>query len=469
MLSPSPVSLLCALLLCLPLAIVFTITTPSSPISSSTARPIDGGSGGGEAGGGGGSGSGSAGSAPIFARLTGGNVVKAIVSVPSIFPPIVDRVKTLEKPKDSVSFPPPASPEKGGLVNPRIRLSTPVIPPLLHHDDDDGGGGGTVTDSDGENRRRGGGRSDGDDDSLFRIAARVNPNPKPPIKKLAFMFLTTAPLPFAPLWEAFFNRTPKSLYNVYVHADPRFNYTPPFRGVFAGRVIPSKPTRRHSPSLTAAARRLLSHALLNDRSNYMFALISPACVPLHSFNFTYKTLMKSKKSFIEILGNEPWAYDRWAARGENVMYPEVKFEDFRIGSQFFVLTRKHARIVVRDRRLWAKFKLPCLISDTCYPEEHYFPTLLNMVDPRGCIPATLTHVDWRVSHGGHPRMYDKSEVDPELIWYLRSSRPRYGDEEINGSDSSLTRRNHPFLFARKFSPDCLLSLMDMANDVIFRD
>ncbi|MDV3165529.1 MAG: hypothetical protein Q8808_02270 [Candidatus Phytoplasma australasiaticum] len=59
-------------------------------------------------------------------------------------------------------------------------------------------------------------------------------------------------------------------------------------------------------------------------------------------------------------------------------------------------------------------------------------------------------------------------MDPELIWYLRSSRPRYGDEEINGSDSSLTRRNHPFLFARNFSPECLLPLMDMANDDIFR-
>lgn len=152
------------------------------------------------------------------------------------------------------------------------------------------------------------------------------------------------------------------------------------------------------------------------------------------------------------------------------MYPEVKFEDFRIGSQFFVLTRKHARLVVRDRRLWSKFKLPCLISATCYPEEHYFPTLLNMADPHGCVPATLTHVDWRVSHGGHPRMYDKSEVGPELIHRIRSSRPRYGDEElINGSDSSLARRNHRFLFARKFSPDCLSPLMDMANDVIFRD
>ncbi|MCL7042507.1 hypothetical protein MKW94_015227 [Papaver nudicaule] len=86
----------------------------------------------------------------------------------------------------------------------------------------------------------------------------------------------------------------------------------------------------------------------------MFAFVSSTCIPLHSFNFTYHTLIRSKKSFIEILPNEPGAYDRWAARGEEIMLPEIPFEKFRIGSQFFVLTRKHARIVVQDRRSQSK-------------------------------------------------------------------------------------------------------------------
>ncbi|KAA8525472.1 hypothetical protein F0562_007327 [Nyssa sinensis] len=251
---------------------------------------------------------------------------------------------------------------------------------------------------------------------LFRLAGRVNPNPLPTgaPRKIAFMFLTTAPLPFAPLWELYFNQTPKKLYNIYIHADPSFNYDPPFSGVFSNRVIPSTPTRRYSPTLIAAARRLLSHALLHDRSNSMFALLSPSCVPLHSFKFTYRTLVRSKKSFIEILKKEVGAYDRWAARGPDVMLPEVTFESFRIGSQFFVLTRRHARIVVSDQRLWSKFRLPCLRSDTCYPEEHYFPSLLSMKDPRGCVPATLTHVDWRGRHDGHPRTYRASEIKVNL-------------------------------------------------------
>ncbi|GAB4854581.1 hypothetical protein Ancab_023162 [Ancistrocladus abbreviatus] len=309
-----------------------------------------------------------------------------------------------------------------------------------------------------------------EDETLFRAASRVNANPSPPgsPKKVAFMFMTTAPLPFAPLWELFFNKS-KPYYNVYIHADPSFYYDPPFTGVFSGRVIPSsKPTRRNSPTLVAAARRLLAQALLHDPANCMFALLSASCIPLHSFNFTYRTLVSSRKSFIEILNNETGAYGRWAARGDDAMLPEVGLDEFRIGSQFWALTRKHAKVVVGDERLWGKFKLPCVRLDTCYPEENYFPTILSMLDPQGVVPATLTHVDWNGSYDGHPRTYNSSEVGVELIERLRGDIPRYGDLGINGSDWSGMGRRNPFLFARKFAPDCIQPLLSMANDVIFK-
>ena len=303
------------------------------------------------------------------------------------------------------------------------------------------------------------------------MAARVNPIPTSP-SKLAFMFLTTTPLWLAPLWEVYFNGTDKRLYNIYVHADPNFQYEPPFSGVFSGRIIPSKPSFRFTPTLISAARRLLAHALLHDPGNYMFAILSPSCIPIHSFGFTYKSLMKSKKSFIEILKNEPGTYDRWAARGQDAMLPDVRLEDFRIGSQFWVLTRGHARLVVDDERIWAKFNQPCTRQDTCYPEENYFPTLLHMRDPRGCVPATLTHVDWSITNGGHPREYKPFEVGPDLILKLRSYTPRYGDDGVNGSDSFVRqwRQPHdPFLFARKFSPGSINRLLSIANDVIFNE
>lgn len=312
-----------------------------------------------------------------------------------------------------------------------------------------------------------------EDEALFRLASLTNPNPTTP-KKIAFMFLTTTPLPLSPLWELFFqppNQT-QTLYNIYIHADPSRPYDPPFSGVFSGRVIPSKPTSRADPSLISAARRLLARALLHDPSNAMFVLLSPSCIPIRSFPFIYKTLANcSTKSFIEILSNEPTLRSRYDARGSGTMLPEVRFDSFRVGSQFFVLSRKHARFVVSDTRLWPKFKLPCESVYTCYAEEHYFSTLLNMemeVGDGTCVPATLTHVDWSWSGGkyGHPRTYRPEQVGPGLIRGFRSARPRYGDAGAGNWSSS---EDYPFLFARKFSPTCLEPLMRIASDVIFRD
>ncbi|CAN0877567.1 Glycosyltransferase BC10 [Linum grandiflorum] len=315
-----------------------------------------------------------------------------------------------------------------------------------------------------------------DDDALLRLASRVDPNPNPnQPEKVAFLFLTTTPLPFAPLWELFFDggkskKDGEPLYNVYVHADPTKKYDLDFTGVFSGRVVHSKPTKRFSPTLIAAARRLLAHALLDDPSNSVFVLLSASCVPLHSFEFTYRTLTGSRKSFIEILANETTAFDRWTARGEDAMLPEVTLEDFRIGSQFWALTRKHARVVVEDRRIWAKFNRTCVRVDTCFPEENYFPTLIHMVDPSGATSATLTHVDWRGRFDGHPKTYKAEEVGPKLIESLRNRRPRYGYEEIvNGSDWSAERRRDPFLFARKFAAETIGPLLEIAEEVILRD
>ncbi|KAJ8563435.1 hypothetical protein K7X08_031887 [Anisodus acutangulus] len=54
-------------------------------------------------------------------------------------------------------------------------------------------------------------------------------------------------------------------------------------------------------------------------------------------------------SYIEILNESSSLLDRYNARGENVMEPEVGFDQFRVGSQFFVITRKHSLMVIKDR------------------------------------------------------------------------------------------------------------------------
>lgn len=283
-------------------------------------------------------------------------------------------------------------------------------------------------------------------------------------EKVAFLFLTNSNLSFAPLWERFF-RGYTGLFTVYVHADPAAGVARP-GGVFSGRFIAAEPTQRASPSLISAERRLLAAALDDDPANAFFALVSQYCVPLRSFPSVYRSLLlrsgERRRSFIEILSGEPGLSDRYVARGAAAMLPEVPFEEFRVGSQFFVLTRRHASLAAAEQRLWGKFRLPCLeaMRDTCYPEEHYFPTLLSMRDPDGCTGYTLTRVNWTDSFDGHPRTYLPGEVTAELVRRLRTDT---GD--ISGAGAG----GRSFLFARKFSPDCLAPLMDLADSVLFRD
>ncbi|RLM87027.1 hypothetical protein C2845_PM04G02890 [Panicum miliaceum] len=285
--------------------------------------------------------------------------------------------------------------------------------------------------------------------------------------KVAFLFLTNSDLTFAPLWERFFAGNEARL-TVYVHADPAARLRLPATRSFRGRFVAAKPTRRADASLIAAARRLLAAALLDDPANAYFALLSQHCVPLHSFQRLYAALFpppvpgarrglqpRRLPSYIEVLTGEPQMPVRYAARGEGAMLPEVPYDRFRIGSQFFTLARRHAVLVVRERRLWRKFRVPCLpemAQDSCYPEENYFPTLLDMADPAGVARYTLTRVNWTGSVAGHPRTYTASEVTPRLI------------AELRASNNTL-----PHMFARKFAPDCLGPLLAIADTVIFKD
>ncbi|KAF8099770.1 hypothetical protein N665_0237s0025 [Sinapis alba] len=276
----------------------------------------------------------------------------------------------------------------------------------------------------------------------------------PPPSKIAFLFLTNSDLTFLPLWERFF-KGHEHLYNAYIHADPSSRISP--LSAINAKLIPAKKTARASPSLISAERRLIARAILDDPNNLYFALVSQHCIPLHSFAYIHTHLFsddppRSHTSFVEILSDEPFLPKRYAARGVDALMPEISYGDFRVGSQFFVMAKRHALMVIRERKLWRKFRLPCVDVRSCYPEEHYFPTLLSLEDPQGCSHFTLTRVNWTGSVGGHPHTYGANEVSPRLIHSLRRS------------NSSLD-----YMFARKFSPESLQGLMEIADDVIFRD
>ncbi|GBG72883.1 hypothetical protein CBR_g12603 [Chara braunii] len=260
--------------------------------------------------------------------------------------------------------------------------------------------------------------------------------------KVAFLFLTRGPLPFAPLWQRFF-RGHEDKFSVYVHATPGFSFSEDSPEVFQSAMIRSQKVRWGEPSLVDAERRLLATALV-DFQNQRFVLLSESCVPITNFTYVYKYLMGTNKSFTDCINDQsPWGRGRY--RWE--MMPEIHIDQWRKGAQWFGLNRQHAVAVISDSKYYPKLRKYCVPH--CYVDEHYLPTMLSIIDARGLANRTTTYTDW--SRGGqHPRTFSAQDITAEFIRSIQN-------------DARCTYNGQPnqpcWLFARKFEPSALHPLM----------
>ncbi|CAA6671326.1 unnamed protein product [Spirodela intermedia] len=274
--------------------------------------------------------------------------------------------------------------------------------------------------------------------------ATGRPAPFRRVPKVAFLFLTRGPLPFAPLWEKFFAGH-DGLYSIYVHADPSSNQSAPPGSVFSGRRVPSKVVKWGALSMLEAERRLLANALL-DYSNERFVLLSEACIPLFSFPEVYSYLVNSSTTFVESY-DAPGSEAR--GRYDRRMAPTVKLRQWRKGSQWFEVDRQLAVEVVADGEYFPVFAEFC--KPSCYVDEHYLPTLVGLRRRRNA-GRSLTWVDWSAG-GPHPTRFWRPAVTNELLEQMRSG----GRCSYNGRNTTMC-----FLFARKFLPSALTRLLRFA-------
>uniref|UniRef100_A0ACD5XY55 Uncharacterized protein n=1 Tax=Avena sativa TaxID=4498 RepID=A0ACD5XY55_AVESA len=293
-----------------------------------------------------------------------------------------------------------------------------------------------------------------DEELLWRASMeprRVDASmPRGIVHKVAFLFLVTADLPLRPLWEKFFAGH-EGLYSIYVHARPGYAGSPPRDSVFYGRMIPSQNTTWGTMNLVDAERRLLGNALL-DLANARFALFSESCAPLLSFPAVYAYLTGSRASFVE-------SYDRPVGRLRHWRWftnRGVSLEHWRKGSQWFQMHRALAAEFVAEARYIDVFKGGHGKKNM---EEHYLPTLVTLLGwGARSQNRSLTNVDWSHSRGGHPLRYGARDVTAELIERLRKGEGNCG---YNGGVADLC-----YMFARKFAPDTLGKLLELAPKVM---
>jgi hypothetical protein len=204
-------------------------------------------------------------------------------------------------------------------------------------------------------------------------------------------------------------------------------------------------------NLVEAESRLLASALL-DHSNERFVLLSEACIPVYNFSTVYAFLTGSATSFVDSYGNGDCRarYDRFFAERTN-----ITIEHWRKGAQWFEMDRALALEVVADEPYIQMFRDFCVGRWRCLTDEHYLPTLLNLLGWTRNANRSLTYADWKRPQGMHPHTHDGAEVTEELINKIREdggNRCFY-----NGARDGICS-----LFARKFSPDTLEPLLRLA-------
>ncbi|XVF09567.1 hypothetical protein REPUB_Repub07fG0105300 [Reevesia pubescens] len=291
---------------------------------------------------------------------------------------------------------------------------------------------------------------DMDDNELFWRASfvpRVKEFPFENVSKIAFMFLTKGAIPLAPLWEIFF-KGHEGLYNIYVHTHPSYKDSVAEDSVFYGRRIPSKPVEWGKSTMMDAERRLLANALL-DLTNERFVLLSETCIPLFNFPTIYNYLLNSNESYIG-------SYDdpRKVGRGRYnpKMFPAISIAQWRKGSQWFEVSRSLAIEIVSDKKYYDIFREYC--SPPCYMDEHYIPTLVNIVLPEANSNRSITWVDWSKA-GPHPGKFGRGAISEDFLNKVRFS----GNCSYNGNIITSTC----FLFARKFLPKSLQPLLEVST------
>ncbi|VFQ58558.1 unnamed protein product [Cuscuta campestris] len=301
--------------------------------------------------------------------------------------------------------------------------------------------------------------------------------------KIAFLFIARNRLPLDIVWDAFFQGDGENKFSIHVHSRPGFlfNQVTTRSVYFLNRQVNNSIQVDWGEASMIQAERILLQSALVDLSNERFVFLSDSCIPLYNFSYTYNYIMSTSKSFVDSFA------DTKKGRYNPKMHPVIPVQNWRKGSQWVVLNRKHAKIVVKDEAVLRMFQLHCkkkplpefwrehpVPADTskihnCIPDEHYIPTLLAQKGQGGeIIRRTLTHTSWdlpsskrRERQGWHPVTYKLADATSMLIQSIKEIDNIYYETEYRREWCTSKGKPAPcFPFARKFTRPAALRLLN---------
>lgn len=302
--------------------------------------------------------------------------------------------------------------------------------------------------------------------------------------KIAFLFIARNRMPLDLVWDAFLKGGKEGKFSIYVHSRPGFvfNEATTMSPFFYGRQINQSIQVDWGGSSMIEAERILLKSALMDPFNKRFVFVSDSCIPLYNFSYTYDYIMSSPNSFVDSFS------DAKDSRYNPKMHPAVPVRNWRKGSQWVVLIRKHAEVMVNDNTVFPVFQRYCKRKSlpefwrdhpfpadawkehNCIPDEHYVQTLLAHNELEWEITArSLTHSTWDLSsknperRGWHPMTYKFSDATSKLIKSIKSTdNIHFPTENRREWCSSKEKPSKCFLFARKFTRTAGLRLLKIS-------
>ncbi|KAK6129336.1 hypothetical protein DH2020_036909 [Rehmannia glutinosa] len=295
----------------------------------------------------------------------------------------------------------------------------------------------------------------------------------PPLQKpkIAFLFIARNRIPLEMVWDEFFQGDAENRFSIYVHSRPGFLLsTATTRSTFfLNRQINDSIQVDWGEASMIQAERILLRKALMDPFNERFLFVSDSCIPLYNFSYTYDYIMSASTSFVDSFA------DTKEGRYNPKMHPVVPVDNWRKGSQWVVLTRKHAGIVVEDETIFPIFQLHCKPADAskehnCIPDEHYVQTLLTVPKRPGRrdyskvfdsqFLGSLSSRDPK-RRGWHPATYKLADATPILIQSIKGIDNIYYETEYRREwCTSKGKPSQCFLFARKFTRPAALRLLN---------
>ncbi|CAN1182830.1 Glycosyltransferase BC10, partial [Linum perenne] len=170
--------------------------------------------------------------------------------------------------------------------------------------------------------------------------------------------------------------------------------------------------------------------------------------------------------------------------------PTIPVCNWRKGSQWVVLTRKHVEVVVHDTTVFPVFQKHCRWKslpkfwrdqpfpadpskeNNCIPDEHYVQTLLAQKGLEVEITRrSLSHSSWDLSsskdpkrRGWHPLTYKYYDATPMLLQSIKDIDNIYYETEYRREwCTSKGKPSTCFLFARKFTHPAAFRLLNMVS------